>query len=252
MAVTTNLSSLDLRYYSQTIGCAIADLGYLTSREFFYGRKCANDSLRKLQLAIALQKILERYEPIGTTTLATRSITIETGTTGSLGVEILNGSLNVGNVAFNTSLYQTGQDLQTLVNGSPSTYQNVTISDVIALGDPSISTTPTTIVFTAPIGTGTSGNGIKVGLFNLSSDYSFNIEGMSYLQGGTQPIVDYDNCLTEQQMQDDVIPTLEKILQIRLPLPGIITGTSSSIASNDLLSELGDSLLTELGTDIII
>lgn len=252
MAITTNLSSLDLRYYSQTIGCAISDLGYLTTREFLYGRKCANESLRKLQLAIALQKIIERYEPIGSTTLATKSIIIETGSTGNLGVEILNGTLGTGSVPFNTSLYQTGQDLQTLVNNSPSTFQNVSISDVIALGDPSIASTPTTIVFTAPLGTGFTGNGIKVGLFNLSSNYSFNIEEMTYLQGGTSPIIDYDNCLTEQQMQDNIIPSIEKILNIRLPLPGIITNNSSSIASNDLLTEFGDNLLTELGIDIII
>jgi hypothetical protein len=64
MDIVTYTTSLDLRYYAQTIGCAVGDLGYKTAQDLYYGKKCATDNLRKLKLAIAYLNIIENYNSI--------------------------------------------------------------------------------------------------------------------------------------------------------------------------------------------
>ncbi len=64
MVITTYLTALDLRYYAQTIGCAIGDLGYKVANDFYYGKKCAASNLRRLKLANGYLRIIERYESI--------------------------------------------------------------------------------------------------------------------------------------------------------------------------------------------
>ncbi len=64
MVIVTYLTALDLRYYAQTIGCAIGDLGYKTANDFYYGKKCAAANLRRLKLANGYLRIIERYESI--------------------------------------------------------------------------------------------------------------------------------------------------------------------------------------------
>ncbi len=59
--ITTYLTSLDLRYYAQKLGCAVGDLGYKTANDFYYGKKCAASNLRKLKLAQGYLSIIERY-----------------------------------------------------------------------------------------------------------------------------------------------------------------------------------------------
>ena len=61
MTIITYLTALDLGRSAQTIGCAIGELAYKTARDFYYGRKCAADNLRKLKLANAYLRIIEEY-----------------------------------------------------------------------------------------------------------------------------------------------------------------------------------------------
>lgn len=61
MTIITYLTALDLGRSAQTIGCAIGELAYTTARDFYYGRKCAADNLRKLKLANAYLRIIEEY-----------------------------------------------------------------------------------------------------------------------------------------------------------------------------------------------
>jgi len=64
MTIITYLTALDLGRSAQTIGCAIGELAYKTARDFYYGRKCAADNLRKLKLANAYLRIIEEYQSI--------------------------------------------------------------------------------------------------------------------------------------------------------------------------------------------
>lgn len=248
MAVVTNVSSLDLRFYAQYAGIALANLGNTVANDFYYGRKCAEANLRRLKLAEGYMNILENYLPEGYEVSAQRTITYLSGTTGAVGLNVSNGSVDTIAAQYNLSLYQTALDLQTLLN---SLNFAVKITSVIALGDLTVATTPVQITFTAVSGMGVSGNNVKVELFDEMGDNIFDIVGYTYLQGGQNVIVSGDNCVTEDQLQNVVLPNLGGYLNIVFPQPGL-TVSSQQENISILLQENGSAILQEDGNFILL
>lgn len=248
MSVITKLTSLDLRYYTQYAGIALANLGNTVSNDFYYGKKCAYANLRKLTLARGYMKILESYIPEDVEVLATRKIIYLTGTTGSIDINILNSTTQTVTVPFNTSLYQTALDLQTALNALDYA---ATISLVTALGDSSVTTTPAEITIQAATGTGINGNGIQVELVANGGNSTFNITDYSYLQGGRNALTSGDNCVTEEQMQSVILPNLASFLNIVFPQPGVVV-TELEESLSLLLQETGDLILQENGDFLLL
>ncbi len=246
MAVVTKLTELDLQYAAQQAGCALAELGEQVASDFFYAKKCAEANLRKLKLAQGFMMVLENYMAEDVEILASTKIKHLTGTTGTISLYISNGTESIITVPYNTSLYQTALDLKAAVG----TAYSVTVT-VVALGDTADTTTVAEIILTAEEGSGVDGNDIQVKMVNTAGNNTFNITGYTYLKGGKDAIEEGDNCVTEEDMQDIILPTLGSLLSITFPNPGLITGIEETPVAPAILIETGDNLLTEDSNNLL-
>lgn len=240
-----------MRYYSQAIGCAIGSLGNKVALDSLYGRKCLTSNLNKLKLALAYHKIIENYLVKNEEILASRTILYNSGTTGSISLTV-NG-VNTGRsvVNYNTNMYYTIIDLQTAIAANTSYYNGLIISNVVALGDQTSGNPQVQITIQAPTGTGLSGNDISVELNNITGDNVFQFNSPVYLQGGQDPIEDGEDCFTDEDIQNIIIPAISSLLKITLPLPGIITssGTTNTSQNPNLLRVItsGEERITTSG-----
>ncbi len=228
----------DILVRNQLLGQYISNAGSDAAIAEFYGKECWEKHLKDLELLVALSRVLRNYHAQVTETLATCTLTLTGGNSGTITVKL--NSQTIGSTSYSVSLNTTATNLATNINTTSATLALTARFTAIAVGS--------TITISAPLTTGDLYNTLLLGVITTGT----LTDTLTIFSGGVTKVTTLDNCLTEDQAQH-LWNEISKLTGICFqPINASYITYASTLPVNQRIINSGESRITEQGNNRVI